>query len=362
LHKYTCNPSQPVSGATLEKCVEDCNRASDCEALYYAAKGPEGRTQCGYCKTGYKLKFHGGFDYRFYKKASLVVKLEDSVGGMVLAGNQPVITYGGHKCWDLDGTHLQYAKGNQPRIGGIYTHAVWLYWRNSDATPRTLFNPNHDKTCQVKGDKLGMFTGRGGSKFQDSGHSISKDLNSWQLVIVTGQGSSETAAAGTSTFFTAKEGDKQVTMQGTSDYVASGNLFHSIGAPTEGPGKVAAAYMWDRILSVPEMNMLLARGVDGRPDEACCDLPDALCLACKANMPVEEFCAKEPDTFGCPETPSLYIETGLEQTTGVYKSSGRKQHGRDIFLGPKGAVLQYEKLDSTCGWNQGAKYWKANGW
>jgi hypothetical protein len=57
--------------------------------------------------------------------------LEDSEKGMK-CGAKPIITFEGHKCWNLDSTFLEYASGPRQTVGQFYTHAVWVYWRPSD--------------------------------------------------------------------------------------------------------------------------------------------------------------------------------------------------------------------------------------
>ena len=51
-------------------------------------------------------------------------------------------------------------------------------------------------------------------------------------------------------------------MRGSANYVATGQAFYRLGYPGQGPGKVAGAYMWNRVLSVPEMNNLLAKELE----------------------------------------------------------------------------------------------------
>ena len=82
-------------------------------------------------------------------------------------------------------------------------------------------------------------------------------MSTWQLVIVTGSGDTATSSTGTSTFFTAAEGDSAVQQRGTASYVVSGTHFYRVGWPGQGPGKVAAVYEFNRILTETEMNGIL---------------------------------------------------------------------------------------------------------
>ena len=109
-----------------------------------------------------------------------------------------------------------------------------------------------------------MYSNRNGG-FRDSGYAITDDMSSWQLVIVTGEGDSSSSSTGTSKFYTAAEGSSSVTYRGSADRVASGTAFYRIGWPGQGPGKVAAAYQWDRVLTKQDMDTLLASGPSGAP-------------------------------------------------------------------------------------------------
>ena len=54
-----------------------------------------------------------------------------------------------------------------------------------------------------------------------------------------------------------------MTYRGSANRVASGTVFKRIGWPGQGPGKVAAAYQWNRVLTEQEMNIVLASGPSG---------------------------------------------------------------------------------------------------
>lgn len=61
--------------------------------------------------------------------------------------------------------------------------------------------------------------------------------------------------------------------------------------------------------------------------------------------------------------PTLAIKTGFGPTSGIYRSTPKKQNGRNIFAGPNGAFLHYEVKGSSDGNNWAANnFIKANGW
>lgn len=176
----------------------------------------------------------------------------------------------GHSAWDLDKTYMSKVSGSAPKIGQFYTFAVWVYWRTADDGQwRTLIRQNRDHSVivQPRTNHLGMYSNRDG-RFRGSSNFITDDMESWQLVIVTGEGDSPTSSRGTSRFYTAAEGNTQVRERGTADRVVSGTQFEAIGWKGQGPGKVAAVYQWDRVLTGAEMNQLLANGVDADPSIA----------------------------------------------------------------------------------------------
>lgn len=190
--------------------------------------------------------------------------ITDSVSGMVL-DPKPILEFAGHACWNLDESFLEYESGPKPITGQSYTHAVWVYWRASDNGWRTLLRGNNDHSVVVGCDakNLGMLSNRNGD-FRDCGYDIDKDMTQWQLVIVAGEGQTEDGSVGTSTFYTAAEGETEMHLRGTSDRVVSGTSWYRLGWPSQGPGKVAAVYQWNRVLSIEEMNKILKDGIDGR--------------------------------------------------------------------------------------------------
>jgi len=188
----------------------------------------------------------------------------DSATGVQISGKS-ITSEDGYECWDLDNDFLERSGGATLTEGQYYTHAVWVKWRETDTGFRTLFRPGVDHSVIVSdGTKdLGMWCNRGGG-FRDSGYDITDDLSTWQLVIVTGSGSSPSASTGTSSFYTGALGSDSVTIRGTADKVVCGMAWSKLGYEGQGPGKVAAAYEWNRILTTSEMNQIL----QGTPTQA----------------------------------------------------------------------------------------------
>ena len=75
----------------------------------------------------------------------------------------------------------------------------------------------------------------------------------WDVVVVTGEGSSATSYTGVSTLYTLDGNTNKMTKRGTADRVCSGNTYYLIGYSGQGPGKIARAMAWSRVLSVDEI-------------------------------------------------------------------------------------------------------------
>ena len=103
------------------------------------------------------------------------------------------------------------------------------------------------------GKRLDMFYDADG-EFSDYGYEILNDIPCWQLVVVTGSADSPDLSTGTSTFYLGAEGASSMTPCGTVVEVVSGNTWYRLGWPGQGPGKVAAAYEWNHILSKSELD------------------------------------------------------------------------------------------------------------
>ena len=78
----------------------------------------------------------------------------------------------------------------------------------------------------------------------------------WDIVVVTGKGSSATSHTGVSTLYTIDGNTNKMTKRGTVDRVCSGNTYYRIGTGGQGPGKIARALSWGRVLNTYEIQQL----------------------------------------------------------------------------------------------------------
>jgi hypothetical protein len=78
----------------------------------------------------------------------------------------------------------------------------------------------------------------------------------WDIVVVTGKGSSATSHTGVSTLYTIDGNTNKMTKRGTVDRVCSGNTYWRIGWPGQGPGKIARVMGWNRVLSLDEIQQV----------------------------------------------------------------------------------------------------------
>ena len=164
-------------------------------------------------------------------------------------------------------------RGRQARglaIGQQYTMAFWLQWRVDNGGWRTLWRGDRDHCALVRsgGTELGVYSNRNGA-FRGSGYQIVP--YGWQLVVVTGYGNSASSPMGTSTFYvgTADEAPRKV---GTADRVCSGTKMWLLGWPSQGPGRVAQAWVWERALNPGELGELW-RSTRARYDPPKCRMP-----------------------------------------------------------------------------------------
>ena len=189
--------------------------------------------------------------------------LEDPCSGVRLIP-KPVIKHAGQDCWNLDDDTLKYMRGSSSPFGQHYTFAVWVYWRSNALHYRVLVR-GYSGECPIAAHRndLGML--KVPVAFVDSGYDISSDLTTWPLVIVTG------LSAGL-TFYTAAEGAVRVQQRGTSNHALSDRDFiKSVGLEGHGHGKIAAVHHFNRILTEPQMNRLLATGVGAVAQDATCE-------------------------------------------------------------------------------------------
>ena len=127
----------------------------------------------------------------------------DSVGGMVFTNTAVNTDADGMKYWNLDNSYLLRTGGGTLLEGQFYTHAYVLKWRVSNSGWRTLLRHSDDHCTIVKYGALdlGMVSNRNGG-FRDSGYNINPQRSWWDLVVVTGYGTSASASTGTTTFYT----------------------------------------------------------------------------------------------------------------------------------------------------------------
>jgi hypothetical protein len=159
----------------------------------------------------------------------------------------------GVECFNMDAGYLETT------ATGLYSqqYTVFYLWkpRTSDTGWRTLHRNNTDHVGIVQnGTKnLGMYSNRNGA-FRASGYDISIE---WQTLIFTGVGDAPDSSVGTTTFYVNGQN------VGTSDRVACGTDLYRIGWPGQGPGKIAVAGSYDKLLSQAEImflhNVLSAR-------------------------------------------------------------------------------------------------------
>ena len=78
----------------------------------------------------------------------------------------------------------------------------------------------------------------------------------WDIVLVTGRASSQpspTSHTGVSTLYTLDSTSGKMVKRGTVDRVCTGNTYYRLGWPGQGPGKIARAVSWDRVLTMNEI-------------------------------------------------------------------------------------------------------------
>ena len=81
----------------------------------------------------------------------------------------------------------------------------------------------------------------------------------WEVVLVTGQGSSGNSHAGVSTLYTLDASSGKMVKRGTVDRVCTGSTYFRIGWPGQGPGKIARALSWDHVLDAEEIQSVATK-------------------------------------------------------------------------------------------------------
>jgi len=150
----------------------------------------------------------------------------------------------GIKCFNMDAGYLETTATGL--YGQYYTTFYLWKPRTSDNDGwRTLHRNSSDHITLIEsgGKSLGMYSNRNGA-FRDSGYDITIE---WQTLIVTGIGNSPTDTVGTTTYYV------NGVNVGTSDRVGCGTDILRIGWPGQGPGKIAVAGSYDRLLTQEEI-------------------------------------------------------------------------------------------------------------
>lgn len=174
--------------------------------------------------------------------------ITDAINGISWArgGTVTYTTEDGVKCFNMDNGYLETSASGL--FGQYYTCFYLWKPRTTDTGWRTLHRNNNDHIGIVQnGSKdLGMYSNRNGG-FKDSGYDIT--IN-WQTLILTGVGDNSTASTGTTTYYV------NGTNVGTSDRVGSGTDLYRVGWDGQGPGKIAVAGSYNKLLSSDEIQQL----------------------------------------------------------------------------------------------------------
>ena len=95
----------------------------------------------------------------------------------------------------------------------------------------------------------------------------------WEVVVVTGKASTSKASpsshTGVSTLYTLDASSGKMVKRGTVDRVCSGTTYFRIGWPGQGPGKVARALSWNRVLSMDEIQAVGTTLTTCKADRKC---------------------------------------------------------------------------------------------
>ena len=174
--------------------------------------------------------------------------ITDAINGIswIRGGTVTDTTEDGVKCFNMDSGYLETSASGL--FGQYYTCFYLWKPRTTDTGWRTLHRNNTDHIGIVQNGykNLGMYSNRNGA-FRDSGYDIS--IN-WQTLILTGVGDNSTASTGTTTYYV------NGTNVGTSDRVGSGTDLYRVGYPSQGPGKIAVAGSYNKLLSSDEIQQL----------------------------------------------------------------------------------------------------------
>ena len=100
----------------------------------------------------------------------------------------------------------------------------------------------------------------------------------WEIVVVTGKGSSANTHAGVSTLYTFDDDTGKMVKRGTVDRVCSGNTYYRIGYDGQGPGKIARALSWGRVLNTDEIQQVANTLTGGGCKGNCTDFLIAMSM------------------------------------------------------------------------------------
>ena len=240
----------------------------------------------------------------------------DSIAKMQFSDMVPKADADNVKYFDLSQSSSSYISrkaGGTLMEGQYYTHAYVLKWAVNAARYRTLFRHVNDKYgdhCAITDStSLGMYSSRN-SGFRDSEYDIVPQQDHWDIVVVTGAGSSSTGFSGTTTFYTMDVSTGKMMLRGTADHVCSGMRYEAIGYPGQQSGKIARVVSWQRVLTMNEIQALTVELVGTATtcatgkyvkDNKCLDCPSgSTCDGTKATECATVKYVKDNQCLVCP--------------------------------------------------------------
>ena len=198
---------------------------------------------------------------------------------------KPVAMAAGVRYWDLGGADgLVYKSGGTIRLAQHYTVATWVLFNDGDLCREFFCRRRAEAAAANAGDCAIVVSGKamqlgvrkGGRMFNATAHI--HDSGQWQLLVATGHQKMTTSSitcnhegidcgsAKTEFFGGVYQGrgpPAKAVHMGTIDVELSGMSIGRLGGgggDCVGPGKVAGAFVWDRLLARDEMDGLLAAG------------------------------------------------------------------------------------------------------
>merc|ERR1712025_1476232 len=323
------------------------------------------------CQT--KLISGANFDLNAAAQTSDIPK--DSKVGMTFA-KKAVKKDGTVPYWDLDKSFLQRTGGGTLKDGQFYTHAFLMKWRATNSGWRTLFRHNQDHCILVRSGTtdLGMYSNRNGA-FRDSKYNIVPQNKFWEVVLVTGKGSSATSHTGVSTLYTLDGSSGKMVKRGTVDRVCTGTSYYRIGWPGQGPGKIARALSWNRVLGMDEIQAVATTLTTCKADPKACSKNNGGCHSARKCMATSSgvTCGVCPDGWdndgptGCkkaaPDKPLGKCETSTTRAA-VFDLNAAAQIGdspKDSIAKMIFANKPVKKDDSLPYWDLSNSYLQRTG-